>query len=340
MSVRIGIIGVGRIGRLHAENIVRYVHGAEVVAVADIVEEAARRCAEDLGIPRAFADYRAILEDKTTDAILICTSTDTHAEIIRAAAAARKHIFCEKPLALDLSEIDAALAAVEEAGVILQVGFNRRFDPNFRRLKELLAKGAIGRPWLLKITSYDPAPPPVSYIRVSGGIFLDMTIHDFDMARFLLGEVEEVFASGSVLVGPEIGEMGDVVTAVVTLRFESGALGVITNCRKATYGYDQRIEVLGEKGALFAENPRPFTAILANEAGYCTSPLYHFFVERYREAYIAEMEAFVAAIKEGKEPPVTGWDGKIPVVMGYAAQKSFAERRPVKLKEVDPSILP
>jgi myo-inositol 2-dehydrogenase/D-chiro-inositol 1-dehydrogenase len=339
MSVRIGVIGAGRIGRLHAENVARYVRGAEVVAVADIVEEAARRCAEDLGIPRAVTDYRAILEDPAVDAILICTSTDTHAEIIRAAAAAGKHIFCEKPLALDLGEIDSALAAVEEAGVILQVGFHRRFDPNFRRLKGLIVEGAIGTPWLLKITSYDPAPPPLAYIKVSGGIFLDMTIHDFDMARFLLGEVEEVFASGSVLVEPEIGEAGDVDTVVVTLRFESGALGVITNCRKASYGHDQRIEVLGEKGALFAENPLPHTVTLADQRGYQTAPLHYFFVERYREAYIAEMEAFVAAIKEGKEPPVTGWDGKIPVVMGYAAQKSFKERRPVKLVEVDPSIL-
>ena len=338
MSIKLGVIGAGRIGRLHAENLVRYVRDTEVVAVADIVEEAARRCAEDLGIPRALADYRPILEDETVDAVLICTSTDTHAEIIRAAAAAGKHIFCEKPLALDLAEIDAALTAVEEAGVILQVGFNRRFDPNFRRLKELLERGAIGRPWLLKITSYDPAPPPISYIRVSGGIFLDMTIHDFDMARYLLGEVEEVYAAGSVLVDPAIGDAGDVDTAVVILRFTDGALGVITNCRKAVYGYDQRIEVLGEKGALFAENPCPHTAIHVDSEGYHSPPLHHFFVERYREAYIAEMEAFVEAVREGKKPPVTGMDGKVPVVIGYAAQRSHEEGRPVKLTEVDPSL--
>ena len=338
MSIKLGVIGAGRIGRLHAENLVRYVRDTEVVAVADIVEEAARRCAEDLGIPRALADYRPILEDETVDAVLICTSTDTHAEIIRAAAAAGKHIFCEKPLALDLAEIDAALAAVEEAGVILQVGFHRRFDPNFRRLKELLERGAIGRPWLLKITSYDPAPPPISYIRVSGGIFLDMTIHDFDMARYLLGEVEEVYAAGSVLVDPAIGDAGDVDTAVVILRFTDGALGVITNCRKAVYGHDQRIEVLGEKGALFAENPCPHTAVRVDSEGYHSPPLHHFFVERYREAYIAEMEAFVEAVREGKKPPVTGMDGKVPVVIGYAAQRSHEEGRPVKLTEVDPSL--
>ena len=319
---------------MHAENLVRHIQGAELLWVADVVEGAAAKLSRELGIPKATADYREVLSGPEVDAVLICTSTDTHAEIIRAAAAAGKHIFCEKPLALDLAEIDSVLAAVKEAGVILQVGFHRRFDPNFRRLKELIVEGAIGRPWLLKITSYDPAPPPIAYIRVSGGIFLDMTIHDFDMARFLLGEVEEVFAAGSVLVDPEIGAAGDVDTAVVTLRFESGALGVITNCRKASYGHDQRIEVLGEKGGLFAETPLPHTAVLADQGGYRSAPLHYFFVERYREAYIAEMEAFVAAVREGKEPPVTGLDGKIPVVMGYAAKRSLTERRPVRLSEI------
>jgi len=332
--LKLGLIGAGRIGRLHAENLVRRIQGAKLLWVADVVEEAAAKLSRELGIPKATADYREVLSDPEVDAVLICTSTDTHAEIIRAAAAAKKHIFCEKPLALDLAEIDSALDAVKEAGVILQVGFHRRFDPHFRRLKELIAEGAIGRPWLLKITSYDPAPPPIAYIRVSGGIFLDMTIHDFDMARFLLGEVEEVFAAGSVLVDPEIGAAGDVDTAVVTLRFESGALGVITNCRKASYGHDQRIEVLGEKGGLFAENPLPHTTVLADQGGYRSVPLHYFFVERYREAYIAEMEAFVAAVREGKEPPVTGLDGKIPVAMGYAAKRSFLEKRPVKLSEI------
>lgn len=334
MGLKLGLIGAGRIGRLHAENLVRHVPGAELVGVADVVEEAAAGLARELGIPRVTTDYRELLRSPEIEAVLVCTSTDTHAEIIREAAAAKKHIFCEKPLALDLEEIDSALAAVREAGVILQVGFHRRFDPHFRRLKELIGEGAIGRPWLLKITSYDPAPPPIAYIRVSGGIFLDMTIHDFDMARFLLGEVEEVYATGAVLVDPEIGAAGDVDTAVVTLRFESGALGVITNCRRATYGHDQRIEVLGEKGGLFAENPLPHTAVLADQGGYRSAPLHHFFVERYRDAYIAEMEAFVGAVREGKEPPVTGHDGKIPVVMGYAAKRSLAEGRPVKLAEI------
>ncbi len=333
-TLKFGLIGAGRIGRLHAENIVRHIPEAELIWVADVVEEAAAKLARELGVVRWGKDYEAVLDDPEVDAVLICTSTDTHARIIRDAAAAGKHIFCEKPLALDLGEIDRALEAVEKAGVILQVGFHRRFDPNFRRLKEMLAEGTIGRPWLLKITSYDPAPPPLSYVKVSGGIFLDMTIHDFDMARFLLGEVEEVYAAGSVLVDPEIGVAGDVDTAVVTLVFESGALGVITNCRKASYGHDQRIEVLGEKGGLFAENPLPHTALFADEGGYRSAPLHYFFMERYREAYIAEMKAFVEAVREGKVPPVTGRDGKIPVVMGYAAKRSLKERRPVKLSEI------
>jgi len=337
-TIKLGLIGAGRIGRLHAENLVHYVPGAELLWVSDVIEEVAKETAARLEIPYWTTDYREVFDDPKVEAVLICTSTDTHAQIIQAAAAAGKHIFCEKPLALDLVEIEKVLQAVQKAGVLLQVGFHRRFDPHFRRLKELLEAGEIGKPWLLKITSYDPAPPPISYVKVSGGIFLDMTIHDFDMARFLLGDVEEVYAAGAVLVDPEIGKAGDVDTTIVTLKFKSGALGVITNCRKATYGHDQRIEILGEKGGLFAENPLPHATRMANESGYRTPPLHYFFVERYREAYVAEMKAFVEAVRERKEPPVTGLDGKIPVVMGYAAKRSFLERRPVRLSEIDPSL--
>ena len=337
-TVKLGLIGAGRIGRLHAENLAYYVPEAELLWVADIAKEAAKETAEKLNIRNWTTNCDEVLADPRVNAVLICTSTDTHVELIQAAAAAQKHIFCEKPLALNLTEIEKALHSVKKAGVLLQVGFHRRFDPHFRRLKELLAAGEIGKPWLLKITSYDPAPPPISYVKVSGGIFLDMTIHDFDMARFLLGDVEEVYAAGAVLVDPEIGKAGDVDTAVVTLRFKSGALGVITNCRKATYGHDQRIEILGEKGGLFAENPLPHATRIANESGYRASTLHYFFIERYREAYIAEIKAFVEAVREGKEPPVTGLDGKIPVVMGHAAKRSLLERRPVRLSEIDPSL--
>jgi len=337
--LKVGIIGAGRIGRLHAENLVRRGPGVEVVAVADVVEEAARSCAGELGIPLAYGDPASILEDPGIDAVLICSSTDTHAPLIEQAAEAGKHIFCEKPIALDPDSIDRALAAVERGGVVFQVGFNRRFDPSFAAAREAVAAGRIGRPHLLKITSRDPAPPPIEYIKVSGGIFLDMTIHDFDMARFLMGEeVVEVYAAGAVLVDERIGQAGDIDTAIVTLRFESGALGVIDNSRRAVYGYDQRLEVFGDRGMLREENPKPHQAMVSNADGDHGPPLLHFFVERYTDSYVRELSAFIEAIRKGEEPPVTGRDGKIPVVMGYAAKRSLKEGRPVRLSEIDPSL--
>jgi len=338
-KTKVGVIGAGRIGRLHAENLVRCIPNAEIVAIADVVEEAAQSCAQELGIPHVYGDPAPIFSHPEINAVLICSSTDTHAQFIEQAAAAGKHVFCEKPIALDLESIDRALSAVARAGVVLQVGFNRRFDPNFSRARELVAEGAIGRPHLLRITSRDPAPPPIEYIKVSGGIFLDMTIHDFDMARFLMGEeVVEVYASGAVLVDPKIGEAGDIDTAVVTLRFESGAIGVIDNSRRAVYGYDQRVEVFGERGMVRVENPKPHQALVSSADGDHAPPLLHFFVERYTESYVRELSAFIQAVREGKAPPVTGRDGKIPVVMGYAAKRSYEEGRPVKLSEIDPSL--
>jgi len=337
--VKVGIIGAGRIGRLHAENLVRRVPGVEVVAIADVVEEAAQRCAKKLGIPRAYGDPTPIFEDSEINAVLICSSTDTHACFIEQAARSGKHIFCEKPIALDLEEIDRALDAVKKAGVFLQVGFNRRFDPSFSAARDAVAAGKIGRAHLLKITSRDPAPPPIEYIKVSGGIFLDMTIHDFDMARFLMGEeVVEVYAAGAVLVDPKIGEAGDIDTAVVTLRFESGAMGVIDNSRRAVYGYDQRVEVFGERGMVRVENPKPHQVMVLNADGDHGPPLLHFFVERYTDSYVRELSAFFEAIQKGEEPPVTGRDGKIAVVMGYAAKRSLEEGRPVRLSEIAPSL--
>lgn len=336
--IRIGIIGAGRIGRLHAENLTYRVKGAEVAAVADVFSNAATRCADELGIPQATADPMEVIKNPAIDAVFICSSTDTHAPLIEQAAAAGKHIFCEKPIALDLGAIDRALAAVDHAGVILQVGFNRRFDPSFHRVRDLVAAGKMGKPHVLRITSRDPEPPPIEYVKVSGGIFLDMTIHDFDMARYLMNdEVEEVYATGAVLVDPKIGEAGDVDTAIVTLRFKSGAIGVIDNSRHATYGYDQRVEVFGEKGMILVSNPKPDTTVLSDTTGDHSSPLYHFFLDRYTDSYIAEEKAFITAINEGKTPPVTGFDGKAAVVIGYAAKKSLAEKRPVKLSEVDPA---
>lgn len=337
--IRVGIIGAGRIGRLHAENLTYRIPEATVVAIADVAKQAAEECAHDLGIPRAFEGPTPIFKDRNIDAVLICSSTDTHASLIEQAARAGKHTFCEKPIALDLEAIDRALEAVKNAEVLLQVGFNRRFDPNFRRAQELVTQGAIGKPHVLRITSRDPEPPPLDYIKVSGGIFLDMTIHDFDMARYVMGEeVEEVYAVGSVLVDPQIGEVGDVDTAVITLRFRSGAIGVIDNSRRAVYGYDQRLEVFGEKGSVVVQNPKPDTAVISDEKGDHTSPLLHFFVERYTDSYVAEIKSFIECIRTGKEPPVSGLDGKIPVVMGYAAKRSYEEHRPVRLIEIDPGL--
>ena len=333
-KVNIGVIGVGRIGRLHTRNLKYQVPGTKVLAVADIFEESAREVASQLEIPIAEKDYRTLLENKNIDAVVICSSTDTHAQIISEAAQAGKHIFCEKPIALDVEKIDQAIAAVKKAGVKLQVGFNRRFDPSFKKAKDLVARGTIGTPHLLRITSRDPEPPPISYIKVSGGIFLDMMIHDFDMARYLLDqEVVELMAVGSCLVDPAIGEAGDIDTAIVTLKYEGGAWGTIDNSRKAVYGYDQRIEIFGSEGCVIVGNPKP-TEVIINSAKDTISdkPLY-FFIERYQEAYLAEMKEFIKCIQEDTKPPVGGFDGKISVQMGYAAKESLTKGSFVKISK-------
>jgi myo-inositol 2-dehydrogenase/D-chiro-inositol 1-dehydrogenase len=335
-SINIGLIGTGRIGRLHAENLVYRIPQAKLVAVSDICVAVAEQVAAELGVAAVYQDHRNILEDKDIEAVLICSSTDTHAQIIQDAAAAGKQIFCEKPIALDLVAIDHALASVERAGVKLQVGFNRRFDPDFRRVREAVALGTIGDPHILRITSRDPGPPPIEYVKVSGGIFLDMTIHDFDMARFLIdSEVDEVYATGGVMVDPAISDAGDIDTAVVTLRFENGVIGTIDNSRKAVYGYDQRLEVFGSGGMAAAGNNYPNTVVVSNgESVHRDLPLF-FFLERYTESYVAEMKAFVECVMQDNAPLVTGVDGRVSVLMGYAAKKSYVENRPVKLSEIE-----
>ena len=255
--------------------------------------------------------------------------------IIQAAAAAGKHIFCEKPLALDLNDIDAAVAAADRAGVKLQVGFNRRFDANFARVRNAVISGEIGAPHLLHIISRDPAPPSLEYVRVSGGLFRDMMIHDFDMARFLMGcEATEIYATGAVLVDREIGKAGDIDTALVSLTFENGALGVIDNSRQAVYGYDQRIDLLGSKGGIRVENNHPNSVTVSTAESVRRDLPLHFFLERYAESYVVELTAFVDAILSDSEVPVTGYDGKMPVVMALAAAKSLSEHRPVTLNEI------
>jgi myo-inositol 2-dehydrogenase / D-chiro-inositol 1-dehydrogenase len=335
MTLNIGIIGAGRIGKLHAENLVNRVAGARVLAIADVVPEAAKDTAAKLNIPLATADYREILAHPDIQAVAICSATNTHSQIIIEAAQNGKHIFCEKPIDYDLNRIDAALQAVDKAGVALQIGFNRRFDPNFNRVHDLVRSGAVGDPHVLRITSRDPAPPPIAYVKVSGGLFLDMAIHDFDMARFLIGSpVTEVYAVGAVLVDHAIGEAGDVDTAIITLRFENGAVGVIDNSRQAVYGYDQRVEVFGSKGAASAENNTPSRTTLSDTSGVHTPLPLHFFLERYNDSYIIEMQAFVSAVEKGQPTPVTGLDGRAPVVIGLAATLSLQKNRPVKISEI------
>jgi myo-inositol 2-dehydrogenase/D-chiro-inositol 1-dehydrogenase len=335
--IRLGLIGAGRIGQLHAEHLATRVPGAVLAAVADINLPAAQALAARLRAPRAVADYQELLADPDLEAVVICSATDTHAAMISAAAAAGKHIFCEKPIDFDLRRIDETLAAVARAGVKFQVGFNRRFDPSFRRVRQMVAEGKVGAPHLLRITSRDPAPPPLEYVRASGGLFFDMTIHDFDMARFLMGsEVEEVFAVGAVLVDPAIGAAGDIDTAVVTLRFANGALGVIDNSRRAVYGYDQRVEVFGDAGMVAAVNNLADGHIYSDAQGVHTASPVYFFLERYTESYIAEMQAFVACLQDDTPPPVQGSDGRAPVLIGLAALRSHRENRPVRLSEFAP----
>ena len=333
--VRVGVIGAGRIGKIHARNLATQVPGARVDAIADPLLDAACQAAEQLHIPLATADYHEIMANPEIDAVAICSSTNTHAQMIVEAARAGKHIFCEKPISYDLAKIDEALDEVKKAGVLFQVGFNRRFDPNFKKVREMVAEGKIGDLHILRITSRDPAPPPIEYVKVSGGIFFDMTIHDFDMARYLTGsEVEEIYVAGAVRVDPAIGEAGDIDTAVITLRFANGAIGTIDNSRKAVYGYDQRVEVFGSGGMVAVANNMPDTHVYSSAEGVTSAKPLYFFLERYMQSFIDEMQTFIDCVQKGCPPSVSGVDGRIPVMMAMAATRSLKEHRPVRLDEI------
>jgi myo-inositol 2-dehydrogenase/D-chiro-inositol 1-dehydrogenase len=329
----IAVIGTGRMGSVHTRNLVRSLPEANTVAACDIRLEVAQAVADELGITRVVKDYHELLADPEIEAVLIATTTDTHATIVKDCAVAGKHIFCEKPLALDLADIDNTLEVVEKSGVKLQVGFNRRFDKSFQRVHEIVSSGEIGRPCILRITNRDPVPPSVEYARSSGGMFLDMTIHDFDMARFQIGEITEVYAIGNVLVAPELSQADDVDTNLVTLKFENGAIGVIDNSRQAVYGYDQRLEVFCSQGMALAGNESEHTVMKGTASGFQTARPPYFFMQRYAPCYVEEVRQFIECVREGKPTPTTGKDGRMAVVLGFAAWKSLRENRPVSLSE-------
>ena len=327
--LKIGLLGAGRIGRVHAINIAGHAR-SELVAVSDVNEEAARSLAEAYGAKATSSD--AILSDTSIDAVLIATSTDTHSDLIEKAAAAGKAIFCEKPVDLSLERAQRCLDAVSKTSVPVMIGFNRRFDPNFSAVRASIAAGEIGRPELLSITSFDPAPPPVSYVKVSGGLFRDMMIHDFDMANFLMGDMPKtVHAAGTSIVDPEIGKAGDVDTAVVTMTYADGRIAVIKNSRRAAYGYDQRVEILGSEGLLSAANVLENTVSKATKSGVTSAKPEFFFLERYMRAYVTEWDAFVAAVLDGAAIPVSLKDGVAALALAEAATKSAKSGQPVSL---------
>ena len=317
---------------MHAEIIANEIEGAAVAGVFDVNEAAAAAVADELRVP--VMTVEEMLASPDVDAVAVCSSTDTHVELIERAAAAGKAIFCEKPVSLDLAEVDKALAAVEKFQVPFMVGFNRRFDPTHAAVQEAVASGRVGEPHIARLSSRDPAPPPVEYIKVSGGIFVDMMIHDFDMARFVVGSpVTKVYATGAVRIDPAIGEAGDLDTAVVTLTHENGCITVIDNSRQAVYGYDQRMEVLGSTGMAVSENPMKNSAMVYTSTERQGSVLPYFFLDRYTDSYRIEWEAFVRYIRDGGPSPVSGADGRAPVAIGIAAWDSYHSGVPMTVDQ-------
>lgn len=335
MTVSIGLIGTGRIGKIHAGNIVDHIRDANLLGVADVDLASARETASRCNVQFITDDYRELVNNPDIQAVFICSATHTHADIIEAAAARGKHVFCEKPIDLDLQRVRELVLLIDRSKIKFQLGFNRRFDPEFQTLRNLLQSGERGDIHILRITSRDPSPPPLQYIEKSGGIFLDMTIHDFDMARFLTGsEVTEVYAAGGILTEPAFAEAGDIDTAVTMLRFEGGAIGTIDNSRRTTYGYDQRVEVLTSRGMFSALNKTENQCQILDEDGQHSSLPLRFFLERYTQSYRNIGQSFVDSILNDTPTEVTAADGLMALRMGLAAKKSLEENRPVLLDEV------
>lgn len=335
--LNIGIIGAGRIGKVHLESISYHVKNATVTAMADpFMNEETEKLIRSYGVSKVTKDYKDILNDKDIDAVLVCSSTDTHAAISIEAINAGKHVFCEKPVDHSIEKIQAVADALKEhPDIKFQVGFNRRFDHNFAAIRKAYDDGKIGEAHILKITSRDPEPPNPAYIKVSGGIFLDMTIHDFDMACFLTdSDVEELYVNSAVLVDPAIGEQGDVDTAIITMKMANGALAVIDNSRKAAYGYDQRAELFGSKGMVATSNDTVSSAVISNADGVTGEKPLFFFLERYMGSFSEEMRQFTEAVIHDTEVPVGIHAGLQSVKIGLAARKSVEEHRPVKISEI------
>lgn len=331
---KVGIVGFGRIGRIHFNQVNR-LKDAQVIAVADSYADQMKDVFQEYGVENYTNDFNAIINNPEIDTVFVCSPTDTHAQVAIAAAKAGKDIFCEKPIDFNIKRVEEVLAEVKKAGVSFQVGFNRRFDPNFAKAKKAIIDGDIGEVHIIKITSRDPEAPPLSYVKSSGGIFVDMTIHDFDMARFLAGsEPVQVFAVGDALINKDISQYDDIDTAIITITFENGAMAVIDNSRQAAYGYDQRIEVFGSKGMVKCENNTPTqTALFTKDTVMSDKPLY-FFLERYQDSFNEELVQFFKAMETGQETPVVGKDGLVPILMGIAAKKSLKENRPVLISEI------
>lgn len=335
--LKIGIIGAGRIGKVHLESISYHVKNATVTAMADpFMNEETEKLIRSYGVSKVTKDYKDILNDKDIDAVLVCSSTDTHAAISIEAINAGKHVFCEKPVDHSIEKIQAVADALKEhPDIKFQVGFNRRFDHNFAAIRKAYDDGKIGEAHILKITSRDPEPPNPAYIKVSGGIFLDMTIHDFDMACFLTdSDGEELYVNSAVLVDPAIGEQGDVDTAIITMKMANGALAVIDNSRKAAYGYDQRAELFGSKGMVATSNDTVSSAVISNADGVTGEKPLFFFLERYMDSFSEEMRQFTEAVINDTEVPVGIHAGLQSVKIGLAARKSVEEHRPVKISEI------
>ena len=334
MTLRIAVLGAGRIGKMHAELLARQVPGASLAMVQDINGDAAVAVGQQFDVPHT-TEVAAVLASADVDAVAICSSTDTHVPFMIAAANAGKAIFCEKPISLDLAKVDEALAVIKSSGVPFQVGFNRRFDAAHDSVRAAVVDGSVGDLHMVRISSRDPAPPPIPYIKVSGGIFLDMMIHDFDMARFITGsEVVDVYAQGAVRIDPAIGEAGDLDTAVVMLRHENDCITTIDNSRQAVYGYDQRVEAFGSAGMAFSENPLTHTGMRRSAAGTISQTIPYFFLDRYIPSYVEEWRSFAGYVTNGGDSPVGPNDGRAPLVIGLAAWKSYRENRPVRCDEI------